>query len=349
MTDVSVIIPVYNTEKYLQRCINSIIEQQEIVIEIILVDDGSNDSSPQICDNYAKRFPFIRALHISNSGPATAKNEGLKYAKGRYIALTDSDDKMEPTMLSKMFAAGIKHNADIVCCNYKQIDEKGIVSHLNSTNRQYVLNHEEGLIHFFSKNMIYSQCWTKIYKRKTLQKYKIKNDPGLRTDEDFIFNIRIFTHAKTTVIVDEPLYVYTYRENSLAHSYFKDNINKYIENRLQRIRVTNDALRNESTTIKKWSIVHTIMYHNELLGKVALFPKYYSDKRITNILRFIRENKSLLKKHYSICGFSKIGMLLITHLPNTIYMIYRRLQAVHTLRSYHFESPPLRTQEDDAK
>ena len=322
--DVSVIIPVYNTERYLAACINSVLQQANVSLEIILVDDGSTDSSASICDNYAISYNFIRAIHIPNSGPATAKNEGLKYAQGNYIALTDSDDKMEPLMLHKMVRAGYEHDADIICCNYKQIDERGNISHLNSTNRQYILNHEEGLIHFFSKDKIYSQCWTKLYKRQMLIDYHIENDPGLRTDEDFIFNIRAFTKANTTVIVDEPLYVYTHRKNSLAHAYFKKNICQYIDNRIQRVLVTQDAVSNESEIVKQWSIVHIIMYYNELLGKVAQFPEYYPDKRIKGILKFIKNNRLILNQHYKICGFSKMGKQLISCLPGSLYMRYRK-------------------------
>jgi len=322
--DVSVIIPVYNTEKYLSDCVESVLKQDNVSLEIILIDDGSTDSSANICDTYAQKHDNIKVIHIQNSGPATAKNEGLKIAQGSYIALTDSDDRMEPLMLHKMVTAGYEHHADIVCCNYKQIDENGFLSHLNSTNKQYVLNHEEGLIHFFSKDKIYSQCWTKIYKRQMLVKYNIVNDPGLRTDEDFIFNIRSFVHAKKTIIVDEPLYIYTYRENSLAHAYFKDNISQYIDNRIKRVTITQDAVQNEETLIKEWSTVHIIMYYNELLGKVALFPDYYTDKRIIEIIRQIKQNKQLLNKHYRLCGFSKMGKLLISYLPAYLYMRYRK-------------------------
>ena len=126
--DVSVIIPVYNTENYLNACVDSILQQADVSLEIILVDDGSTDASPKICDNYAQKYENVHAVHIQNSGPATAKNEGLKLAQGNYIALTDSDDKMEPLMLHKMVSAGYEYDADIVCCNYKQIDEQGNIS-----------------------------------------------------------------------------------------------------------------------------------------------------------------------------------------------------------------------------
>ena len=323
MIDVSVIIPVYNTERYLQRCVESVIGQQEVALEIILIDDGSNDESPKICDDYAKHYPFIKSLHIQNSGPATAKNEGLKYASGNYIALTDSDDKMESLMLFKMVSAGYKYNADIICCNYKQIDENGNISYLYSTNKEYILNHEEGLIHFFSKDKIYSQCWTKIYKRELLFDNNIENDPGLRTDEDFIFNIRAFTHANTTVIVDEPLYEYTHRESSLAHSYFKKNISQYIDNRIKRVCITKEAVKNETEAVKEWSIVHMIMYYNELLGRLCLFPNMYHDGRIYEVFSFIRNHSNILKAYHNKIGFSKTGTYLIMYLPNKLYLRYR--------------------------
>ena len=92
--DISVIIPVYNTEKYLPSCIDSILGQSDVSFEIILVDDGSSDSSPNICDDYAKKYNNIKVYHIKNSGPATARNKGFSIAQGEYVTFTDSDDKM---------------------------------------------------------------------------------------------------------------------------------------------------------------------------------------------------------------------------------------------------------------
>ena len=123
--DISVIIPVYNTEKYLPSCIDSILAQTNVSFEIILVDDGSTDMSSSICDTYASKHNNIIVYHINNSGPATARNKGFNVAQGEYVTFTDSDDKMEPLMLYKMITAGKEHNADIICCNYKEIDEEG--------------------------------------------------------------------------------------------------------------------------------------------------------------------------------------------------------------------------------
>ena len=190
--DVSVIIPVYNTEKYLKQCIDSVIAQVDVSLQIILIDDGSIDSSPLICDEYSKKYNFIRTLHINNSGPATAKNTGISIAEGEYIALTDSDDELKPNMFSEMLEAAHQYNADIVCCNYIQVDEIGNMSHTEHCNQIIPLNHEQGLQHLLAKDKIYSQCWTKIYKRETLTSNNITNENGLKTEEDFIFNIKVF-------------------------------------------------------------------------------------------------------------------------------------------------------------
>ena len=325
MTDVSVVIPVYNTEKYLKACIDSVLLQVGVTVEIFLVDDGSTDSSGIICDEYANAHDNISVFHIANSGQSVAKNLGLQHAQGAYVTFTDSDDRLTPQMLCKMVDAGNRHHADIVCCSYQQVDEQGNVSHLESSNREYVLNHEEALVHLYSKDKIYSQCWTKLYRRKTLADHHVENEP-IRYDEDLIFNIRAFKVAKTTVIVDEPLYVYTYRENSVAHGHWrlKKNINRYIDDRIKRIEITQEAVKEESAIVKEWSLVHIIMYYNELLGRVAPFPEYHSDKRIVGAIHFIRKNKTILNRYYGRCGFSKFGKMLIIYLPTWLYMKYRR-------------------------
>jgi len=327
MIDVSIIIPIYNTEKYLSACINSILNQKNISLEIILVDDGSTDASARICDEYANKHSNIKVIHINNSGQAIAKNEGLKYAQGRFITFTDSDDKMGPMMLYKMVSSADKFNADIVCCNYKEVDEQGYISHTNCTNQQYILNHEEALIHFYSRNKIYSQCWTKLYSHRLLTESNIKNEP-IRYDEDIIFNIRAFKSAQTTIIIDEPLYEYTYRKNSVAHGFwnFKKNLNQYIDDRLKRVLITKEAVINESVTVKEYSQTHIIIYYNELLGRVAAYPEFHSDPRIKKIIKDIKKNKATLNKYYHECGFSNIGRLLILYLPSSIYMKYRKFK-----------------------
>ncbi|MBR1503839.1 MAG: glycosyltransferase [Prevotella sp.] len=326
MIDVSIVIPVYNAEKYLDACIESILQQTGVSTEIFLVDDGSSDASPTICDRYAEKYDNITTIHQVNSGQSVARNTGLKRACGRYVTFTDNDDKMLPSMLNKMVAAADKHNADIVCCNYQEIDEYGIISRTEeSTNKEYVLDHEEALIHFYSKNKIFSQCWSKLYRRQMLADNHIENEP-VRYDEDLIFNIKAFKAACTTVIVDEPLFLYTNRTDSVVHSHwrYKKYMDRYIDDNIRRLKLTAASTRTESEQVKKWAMVHMLMYYNQLIGRVAAFPEYYSDKRIKDCIRFIRKNRATLNEYYTKCGFSKLGKMLVLFLPSGLYMRYRK-------------------------
>jgi hypothetical protein len=150
------------------------------------------------------------------------------------------------------------------------------------------------------------------------------NEDGLRTEEDFIFNINAFCKSTSSVIVDKPLYIYTYREKSLAHSYFRQHINQFIDNRILRVNATDNLISNESEQIIEWGHAHNIMYYNELIGKVALFPDYYKDNRMKEVFNYIRSNRIVLLNHLSLCGFSKLGAWMALHLPICLYMRYRK-------------------------
>ena len=115
---ISVIIPVYNVEKYLNRCVDSILNQSLQDFEIILVNDGSTDSSPKICDEYAQQDERIRVIHKQNARVAAARNDGIKVAQGEFISLIDSDDWIEPTMLEEMYSTATQFGCDFVMCDF---------------------------------------------------------------------------------------------------------------------------------------------------------------------------------------------------------------------------------------
>ena len=262
--DISVVIPVYNVEKYLKRCVDSVLRQENVTQEIILIDDGSTDTSGTICDNYVKRHTNIKCIHIDNSGPATAKNRGYDIATGDYIAFIDSDDEIKPNMFSKMLQSGYNHNADIICCNYIQLNEDGSFEHTKHTGKEYVLNQDEALKSILIKDKIFSQCWTKIYKRATIEANHIRNTEGLKTDEDFIYNIQAFACSKIVCIVDLPLYIYSHRNTSLSKDYFNTHICQYIDNRILSLELVEDIIQNKFPHLQNYCTYHCIFYYNEL-------------------------------------------------------------------------------------
>lgn len=324
--DVSVVIPVYNTEKYLPVCIDSVLAQTGVSLEIILVDDGSTDSSPCICDDYATMHNNITAIHIKNSGPATAKNAGLKLAKGDYVSFTDSDDKLEPTMFYEMISAGKRHGSEIICCNFKEADVNGNISHTECSGNIYSFDRAEALRHILSKDLIYTGSVTKIFKRDLLTQNSITHNDGLKTDEDFIMNIKAFAKCNHCTVVDKCFYIINYRENSLSHSYFKEDIDNYINNRFVRSQIIEKTVTEECPELIEWAYLQNIMYFNELLGKISLFPYLYYDKRTKEVVKYIRKHWSILIKHHSKCGFSKLGCYLLKLIPSYLYMHYRGLK-----------------------
>jgi glycosyltransferase involved in cell wall biosynthesis len=321
--DISVIIPVYNVEKYLRRCLDSVLYQVDVTQEIILVDDGSTDASANICDEYSEKHPEVKCLHISNSGPATAKNIGYNHATGNYIAFIDSDDKIKLNMFSTMLKSGYKHNADIVCCNYIQVNEDGSFSHTKHTREEYVLNQDEALKAILIKDKIYSQCWTKIYKKSMIDANHIRNTDGLKTDEDFIYNIQAFACSKTVCVVDLPLYIYTHRMQSLSKDYFNSHISQYIDNRILRLDMLEHIIRNKFPHLQDYCTYHCIFYYNELIGRICQNPQIFHDKRVRKVVSYIKDHSTILKAHHNRLGFSKYGMYLIQYLPITCYLYYR--------------------------
>ena len=321
--DISVIIPIFNVEKYLKKCLDSVLRQEKVSLEIILVDDGSTDSSGNICDDYAAKHPDVRCLHISNSGPSTAKNVGYELATGNYVAFIDSDDEIKPDMFHTMLVSGYKHNADIVCCNYIQVDEEGNFSHTEHTNQEYVLTQDEALKAILIKDKIYSQCWTKIYKRETMDLHHVRNMEGLKTEEDFIYNIQAFACSKTVYIVDKPLYIYTHRSKSLSKDYYKNHINQYIDNRIIRLELVDRIIHERFPHLQEYSTYHCIFYYNELIGRICQFPELYHDSRTHKVITYIKEHSDVLMRYNQKLGFSKNGVRLIIYLPSWLYLYYR--------------------------
>lgn len=217
MCKVSVIVPVFNVEKYLRQCIESLIEQTLTDIEILLIDDGSPDSSGEICDEYAKSDSRIRVFHKENEGASLSRKYGVQHARGEYICFIDSDDYAENDFLENMYKAISENNADLAECDYTTFSEK-------AENRKKL--YEKGFaaekaefLNFVAKNTIINGdvavvMWNKIYKRSLI----VDNvrDYGECLLEDYIFNMQYYTAVNKYVYVNKPLVNYRQVTNSLS-------------------------------------------------------------------------------------------------------------------------------------
>lgn len=320
--DLTVIIPIYNAEDYLGRCVDSILSNMGITMQVVLVDDGSKDRSPQMCDEYAGKYDNVEVMHVKNGGPASAKNHGLKRALGRYVAMIDSDDEVKSDMLSTMVSTAMETDADICCCNYLERYEDGHIREFDYTGETWTLDRTHAVRAFLRKEKIYTQCWTKIYSRQLLTDHGISNEEGISTDEDYIFNIRAIVHAERVTVIDLPLYIYSMREASLSKDYFRSNISKFIDNRLLRFGIVEEMVNTYAPQNHDDAVYSRLYYTNELLGHIALSPEMFGDKRTQRVMGYMRRHFTAVLRYHREVGLSTAGAWLML-LPTQVYMKYR--------------------------
>ncbi|MBQ0105876.1 MAG: glycosyltransferase, partial [Armatimonadetes bacterium] len=218
---VSVIVPVYNVEKYLRKCLDSIINQTLKDIEIIVVNDGSTDSSLSICEEYAEKDERIILISKENAGLSHTRNTGLKIAKGEYISFIDSDDYIEKNMLQTLYDLGQKSSADIIFCNNDIINVKRFKckSYPYPTGKTVYASEFKKNIDYFLNGYIMT-VWRKIYRKDFLSLNSIWFDDTVMFQEDIPFTTLCMEKAESICGTDEVLYHYILRDGSITNTYF---------------------------------------------------------------------------------------------------------------------------------
>ncbi len=236
MDKISIIVPVYKVEKYLNKCVESIVNQTYKNLEIILVDDGSPDNCPQICDEWAKKDDRIKVIHKENGGQVSARNMALDIANGEYIAFVDSDDYIDTTMYEKLIKTAIQNNADIVRCMYNRVYENGevipvIENNLAKINSANIINYYISGTYIKSGNVIVTgniapNIWSCLYSKNIIGDKRFENQT---IGEDFLFNCSLVSPDVKISYVNEHLYNYLIREGSTMTVMNEEKIAKRIE------------------------------------------------------------------------------------------------------------------------
>lgn len=244
---ISVIVPIYNSGKYLKKCIESIVNQTYKDLEIILVDDGSVDKSGSICDEYADKDKRIKVVHQENKGLSAARNAGLRIAKGEYITFIDSDDYIEHDTYECVFSAINKYDSDLIFFREKSVNESGETIYISGdapTGKIYEISHADA-VDLVVGRQINGMC-DKVYKQEILKDLFFKE--GYMYGEDFMYNLVALTRVKTVSYVDEIKYSYVSNSSSVTHRsfnansfdqiYFKDEVARIVgENFPQHLEV----------------------------------------------------------------------------------------------------------------
>lgn len=216
---VSVIVPVYNVEKYIAKCIESIISQTYANIEIILINDGSMDKSGKICKKYALQDSRIKVVDDTNHGVSHARNEGIKLAKGKYIVFIDSDDRVDKEYIQSLIEPTYIQEYDLVICSFREIFEYSnktfchVMSEEEKENLTGKLNIDYKILEKFL-----GIPWLKLYRTDIIKKYNITFPEDLKIAEDQIFNYAYLEHVKKYYFINKTLYNYNHRnDNSLTN------------------------------------------------------------------------------------------------------------------------------------
>ena len=226
----SIILPIYNVAPYLERCIQSVLEQDMKDYEIILVNDGSTDHSPAICDRYAQEYTFIKVVHKENGGLSSARNAGLAHASGQYIWWVDSDDWIENGAL-RLIHDACNSQPDVVKFNfYRLSDEKRPVV-TNLEPGQYDAAVIKSVVQekaFCEAGKFSLSAWSHVYRRAFLlaQDLSFVSERAVGS-EDYLFNLCVFLKAESLVMIPQSLYVYIQRSQSLSQSYQRNLPERY--------------------------------------------------------------------------------------------------------------------------
>lgn len=228
---VSIVVPIYNAENYLRRCVDSILNQEYTDFELLLVNDGSTDASGDICEEYGAQDPRVIVIQKENTGVSDSRNRALDRARGKYLQFLDSDDWITPDATRLFVRAAEEYGCDMVISDfYRVVGER--LSTKGDIEEEGVLTREEFAAHMMENpaDFYYGVLWNKLYRRDIVEEHNLRMDTDINWCEDFMFNLEYIRYAKVFYALHAPIYYYVKRKGSLASQGI--NISKTVKMKL---------------------------------------------------------------------------------------------------------------------
>lgn len=311
MPKISIIVPVYNCEKYISNCINSILEQSFKDFELILVDDGSSDRSFEICESFAKKDNRVRAIHQPNSGVSRARNRGLDEAQGEYIGFVDGDDCIDKEMYEQLYKNLADNNADISICgivNYF-IKKDGTTEKIRQSQIDgfWIFSGEQALKEALQSRLYSVNPVNKLFKRKLFD--NLRYPEGKISEDAFLIPIVVFKACKV-VYDSKPMYYYLRRENSITTSNFSDNDWDVVEAYENHLNMVSEKVPN----LKKVAKFRYLWAYTYVIDKIMLSENsenYLKD--FNKAFDFIKKNilQIIFNSYFSLKRKIAVTVLLI--------------------------------------
>lgn len=314
---VSVIVPVFRVEAFIDECVASIINQSYKNLEIILVNDGSPDHCPEICDAWAQKDSRIKVIHKENGGLSSARNAGLKVCTGEYVMFTDSDDFIDSNMVEELLNLAISHNADVAACSIKKFYNGSSHDFRNYFNNEVTEYSGMQAIDAMLREKIDCAAWNKLYKVESINGFEF---PHGRYNEDVIFLFYSWQKISKVVYTKKAFYNYRVTANSLTHS-FSERRFDYMGN-AKEIKSYIDT--NIPSLVKTGEIYLNICASNTLMdlwyaSSIIRFTDYFKMCRT-----IVRQNmvKILLEKHYN--AKTKVKSVVMSFVPLCVFRVLKK-------------------------
>ena len=269
---ISIIVPVYNAEKYLDECVESIVNQTYKNIEIILVDDGSQDNSSALCNQWSKKDKRIKTIHKKNGGVSSARNIGISDSKGEWVSFVDADDWIEKDYIKEMIEKANAYNCEYVCCGFNRVYSNR-VEHINSNEKIIEHNSNTFLKSLLNVQNSYGFVHMKLIKKSLID--KIRFDENIKVGEDALFNVQLCKRMDKIVIYNKALYNYRLNLDSVVRKYDIDYVDKYTKsmNTMKKYINANYQEKNITQMLYNYIAYHVMLicvnycYHPENKSK----------------------------------------------------------------------------------
>ena len=332
---ISIIIPVYNIHRYLDQCISSVTSQTYERLEILIIDDGSNDGSGEICDSHSKRDNRIRVFHTNHKGMSAARNHGLDSASGEYIFFLDSDDWVDVRAIEVLLKASVVHDADISICPYYKTSR-------SERKPSYVV---DSTVELKGMEIIRSQlrdpyighiAWNKLYRKSLFESIRY---PEGKVFEDISTTYKLLLAAKKAVCISSPLIYYRVRRNSISRTYTMRNLIDYWDAFFSRFRYLKEYTSESDAELIRgclWAIGRMWRWYcgcpkderceaDNVLNEMQIFAQtHYNEVKLSN-------KYSKREKLYCKCGRSRSIILM-----RTLYIVNRIYRGIKNFDKYSY-------------
>ena len=312
---VSIIVPIYNVEKYIRKCIESIIAQTYTNIEIILLDDGSPDNSGKICDEYKEKDNRIIVVHKNNTGVSSTRNEGLKIASGEYITFIDADDYIETDMIEILYKALKEYEAEISICGTNDLNENYDLVKRSKCKQIIEMNNKDALKELLNEKVFTCVCWGKLYRKYLFENIKFNEKTKIAEDLEVLY--RILDSCKKVVYIPENKYNYILRKNSAT----KEKFNKDWIREIEISKEILDFIEKKYNNIYEYAAKRYVRINMTCIYKILNSTCNLED--ILNLRKNIKPYYKYYIKSKYVSNKNKIKLIIILINPKILINLYK--------------------------